>query len=364
MWRKKVDDQIKNTINKKSDEFWYKNNGIVILCENFQICDNKIVVSHFSILNGGQTSYMIGTTDLTDKPDFFVVCKIIKVAGKDKEVLDEFSEEMSIATNQQKKITDADLITNSQNVRSLAEAFRNPKIEKMFLIAKRGQKIPDELKKDKTKKIISFNLNDIGRVAFASFLFSPGDSKNMKKIYKESNAKIIFNSENVIFYKNLMFLLNGLESKKKQMEEDYKEYDRTHLLTMKVSKWFIFQTFFTIILSENYEDFRKIILTCIDKESREKMSDFVKVNLRNEKFFMINRIKVDDIEPNIFTKIIIIIENAWKRYEKDNSDITIANLTKKNDPFEYVLKEINEYYFYKENSDIRLIFKAIGKLID
>ena len=55
-----VDDKINETLHKNRGDFWFLNNGIVIACEDFMIDGSKITLTNFSIVNGGQTTYLIG----------------------------------------------------------------------------------------------------------------------------------------------------------------------------------------------------------------------------------------------------------------------------------------------------------------
>ncbi len=55
-----IDDKIKETLDANRDDFWFLNNGIVIVCENYVITGRKIELFNFSIVNGGQTTYLIG----------------------------------------------------------------------------------------------------------------------------------------------------------------------------------------------------------------------------------------------------------------------------------------------------------------
>ena len=71
-----IDSKIEDSIMLDGKDFWYLNNGIIIVCNDYKIVNNEIHLKQFSIVNGGQTSRMIGTTPF-DK-DFFISCKIIK----------------------------------------------------------------------------------------------------------------------------------------------------------------------------------------------------------------------------------------------------------------------------------------------
>ena len=71
-----IDSKIEESIVMDHEDFWYLNNGIIIVCNDYQIAGNEIKLKEFSIVNGGQTTRMIGTTPY--EGDFYISCKIIK----------------------------------------------------------------------------------------------------------------------------------------------------------------------------------------------------------------------------------------------------------------------------------------------
>lgn len=70
-----VDNKIKDTIKNCPESFWYKNNGITIICDNFKIDGNEIKLENFSIINGGQTTNIIARNNVAS--DMYLLCKII-----------------------------------------------------------------------------------------------------------------------------------------------------------------------------------------------------------------------------------------------------------------------------------------------
>ena len=72
----KIDGNIVESIQEHPENFWYYNNGIILICDNYIIDGNSILVQNFSIVNGGQTTKLVGETDFTQ--DFCIQCKIIK----------------------------------------------------------------------------------------------------------------------------------------------------------------------------------------------------------------------------------------------------------------------------------------------
>lgn len=57
-----VDKEIDSTINEAPALFWMKNNGITIICDSFRAEGNRIILFNFSVINGGQTLYVMRGT--------------------------------------------------------------------------------------------------------------------------------------------------------------------------------------------------------------------------------------------------------------------------------------------------------------
>ena len=63
---KNVDEAIKSTILNEKDDFWFKNNGLTIACQDYRFDGNTVKMYNFSIVNGGQTTTLI-SKNLKDK---------------------------------------------------------------------------------------------------------------------------------------------------------------------------------------------------------------------------------------------------------------------------------------------------------
>lgn len=70
----KIDGNIIESIQEQSENFWYYNNGVILICDDYIIEGEQILVQNFSIINGGQTTKLVGETDF--RRDFFIQCKI------------------------------------------------------------------------------------------------------------------------------------------------------------------------------------------------------------------------------------------------------------------------------------------------
>ena len=99
---KTVDSGIKHTLANERDRFWFYNNGITIACEEFHFDGYNVEISNFSIINGGQTTTLIGKDE--NSTPFSVPCKLISYRGRS-DLISKISE----ATNSQKPIQPRDL---------------------------------------------------------------------------------------------------------------------------------------------------------------------------------------------------------------------------------------------------------------
>ena len=78
-----IDRGIEETIRYAPESFWLKNNGITIVCGDFEIDGREVKLHDFSIINGGQTTYMLHKSRYIDEDhDLFLPCKIIRAYPK------------------------------------------------------------------------------------------------------------------------------------------------------------------------------------------------------------------------------------------------------------------------------------------
>lgn len=168
-----IDRAIKESITKNPDDFWFKNNGITIICEDFEISGKEVKLQHFSIVNGGQTTYnLYRSKDLVRDNDFYLPCKIIKVRGDNEDQKGLFVLEIAKATNSQKAIKAIDLKANSPEQIRFARAMREVGV---YYQTKRGEKIPDEYKSEGYKNT---DLAEVGKLCLAAIFQLPGTSRN------------------------------------------------------------------------------------------------------------------------------------------------------------------------------------------
>lgn len=136
----KIDGNIIESIQEHSENFWYYNNGVILICDDYIIEGDSILVQNFSIINGGQTTKLIGETDFTQ--DFYIQCKIIKNKYESADDRLEFIANVAEASNTQKPIKDKDLIANRIEQRLLKKQLADAGI---YCQIKRGEKVNKKL---------------------------------------------------------------------------------------------------------------------------------------------------------------------------------------------------------------------------
>ena len=136
----KIDGNIIESIQEHPENFWYYNNGVILICDDYLIEGDSIVVQNFSIINGGQTTKLVGETDFAQ--DFYIQCKIIKNKYDSVDDRLEFIANVAEATNTQKPIKDKDLIANRIEQRLLKKQLADAGI---YCQIKRGEKVNKKL---------------------------------------------------------------------------------------------------------------------------------------------------------------------------------------------------------------------------
>ena len=185
---KKIDDNIKLSLSNKKDRFWFLNNGIIIGCKDYIFDTNNVKLYNFSIINGCQTTTLIGQFDgLNSENDFVLPCKILKPdEGISDDKYDQFISEIAESSNSQKPISDRDLKSNTPEQRRLQIMLKEVE-PRIYLEIKRG-----EMKRKNIERWQSVTNDVYGQLILAFNLQQPGTARSFKKK--------IFGDEN-IYYK-------------------------------------------------------------------------------------------------------------------------------------------------------------------
>lgn len=185
-----IDRAIKESIKTDSDMFWYKNNGLTIICDEFEISGKEIKLKNFSIVNGGQTTYnLYKSNDLNKQKDFYLPAKIIKVRGDTEDEKNLFALEIAKATNSQKAIKPVDLKANSPEQIRFAKTMRSNGI---FYQTKRGEVVPREF----SEEYKNTDLSEVGKLSLAAIFQLPATSRNKPSaLYNQEYYELMFNGD-------------------------------------------------------------------------------------------------------------------------------------------------------------------------
>ena len=186
--KRDIDSSINETIVKSPETFWFKNNGITIICDDFEVDGKHVKLKNFSIVNGGQTTTLLHKSkEINKENDLFLPCKIIKTIGENEDEKNLFSLEIAKATNSQKAIKSIDLKANAPEQVRFAIAMRNAGL---FYQTKRGEEIPRDFREDYRNT----DLVEVGKLCLAGIFQLPATSRNKPStLYIEKYYNPIFN---------------------------------------------------------------------------------------------------------------------------------------------------------------------------
>jgi hypothetical protein len=185
--KKDIDQSINDTIKNEPDQFWFRNNGITIVCSEFSIDGRVVTLKNFSIVNGGQTTTLIHrSSDITKEKDLYLPCKIIQTIGDTDDEKSTFILEIAKATNSQKPIKQIDLKSNAPEQIRFCNAMREAGV---FYQTKRGENIP----RDYREEYKNTDLAQVGKLALAAVFQLPATSRNKpSSLYQERFYNIVF----------------------------------------------------------------------------------------------------------------------------------------------------------------------------
>lgn len=183
-----IDKSIKETIEKSPELFWYKNNGIVIICNKYEVDGTKLKLWGFSIVNGGQTTNRIGNIDIDGENDFYITCKVVQIEGISQTEQAKFALDIAASSNAQKPIRKVDLMANTPEQIHLKERLKKYGIH---YLTKKGEPSPKGVESYQITKI-----DQVGKLSLAAVLQMPGSAhSNHRKMYDEENRYAIFGDD-------------------------------------------------------------------------------------------------------------------------------------------------------------------------
>jgi hypothetical protein len=354
----KIDSEIQKTIQENPELFWYKNNGLIIICDNYEIIGNEITLSNFSIINGGQTTKLIGDTEF-DK-DFFVITKIIKNKAKTEEEKDLFALDIAEATNSQKPIKPRDLISNKPEQRMLKKNLIEKKI---YLQIKRG----DKHNKKQYKEAWQFIDNDELTQLFVAGIFQdPSLAKNKTKLLTiDSLYDLVYPIDfnyNSDFIKDILFLRLYQSDYLYLTKQNHNPTDDPFKISiLKYTKLINFALVSLLIKVF----FNKILTKVLNKSPLSKQEQLYLIKQRDINFPFINHKNANNKELfiKIFDKIYKdIVLPGYNKYSEDTGNIDPSVFAKNTSVYKDYLISIAIPLYLKEmneKEELGSLLKAI-----
>ncbi len=149
---------------KERANFWAYNNGITILCDNFEPEGNKVCLKNFSIVNGCQTTVSLAENG-GDAPDVSVLVRCIAVPAG-------IVDEVIRYTNSQNPIRTWDIASQDKTQRRLKKEFEALKKPYIYL-TRRGSRPSGSLQKYREEgKLRQIRIDIVGQF-MAAFRGNP-----------------------------------------------------------------------------------------------------------------------------------------------------------------------------------------------
>lgn len=329
---KKIDDNINNSLKNKRKDFWYLNNGIIIGCSDFVPDGNEIKVYDFSIINGCQTTTLIGEYHgKNENEDFYIPCKIIKSAAREDQ--DDFITNIAEASNSQKPISERDLKANTYEQRALKKQLENA-VPSIHLIIKKGEQKVSKKGKEEWQ-IIS---NDVlGQLILAFNLQQPGTARRKKKnIFADDNTyKRVFKRKhditNIIELLKLDYYYN-IYADKVLKEDTFNTPDEESIV--------IYGRFFILaVIGFMLKMKRRTINTKLISNDEEWEKEITVDNIDGKIFADYSGNDFEDLLNALFSTIVYEIFNIYSIRSKEEK--SVANFLKTDYKYRnYIIKNI------------------------
>lgn len=350
-----IDEKIENSIMFEGNNFWYLNNGIIIVCNDYKLINNQILLKQFSIVNGGQTTRMIGETPFDN--DFFVSCKIIKNTFESNEEKNKFISEVAEASNTQKPIKAKDIIANRVEQRNLKTQLSENKI---FIEIKRGEKCdqisyPEVWQRTKN--------NELAQNLYSFVFMQPGPSRNSVSSLLSSNDKynIVFRDHkySIGFIKSLLFLEKSYKDYQKKINklQDNDEFTAIKKGIVKNGQWYFLATIGYILKLIYNPEFKQCI--CKYRNNDGVYPSYSEEPAFNHAFID-DSISYKDFKTKSFDLFNIVysnfIQDEFITAKSKNAALAYSNWTKSNTGFNEIRKTINTRIFdIKDSSRITAV---------
>ena len=321
-----VDNGIKNTIEREPETFWYRNNGITIACEHWDIDGTKLKLWNFSIINGGQTTNRIAKYGVEN--DFFFLCKIIKALGQNTEEQEQFIVKVAEASNSQKPIKKEDLKANAPEQNKLKKALARANVN---YITKRGSK-KNKLYPEPYQEV---SMKGFGKLSISTRPRLPGTARNKgDAMFTKANYGLIYRNTNA----PLMADLLRIDYYCDQFIKEIRKNDNIDLKLKKVVS--LSHTHILACTSFLCELCRGVIQASDIAPmlgNTEELKDYFRKIKNNNTTIVNNRFHADE-EMQSFNELFYlictnIIMVAYEKAERLDKSLDPSNYLKSDDPF-------------------------------
>ena len=359
-----IDNKIEDSILFDNQDFWYLNNGIIVVCNDYKIVGNEVWLKQFSIVNGGQTSRMIGTIPFDD--DFYVSCKIIKNIFETPQEKNVFISKVAEASNTQKPIKAKDIIANRIEQRNLKSMLAENKV---FIEIKRGEKCNSETYPEPWQRTKN---NELAQDLYSFVFMEPGPARNSVSSILSNDEKynLIFKQHEYSFdfLRDVLFLEKAFKEYQKKISKD-KEGDSDSAIKKGLVKngiWYCLATIGYILKLCYNKEYRKNMHqyrnheTSFNLYSSELafMHGFIDRNLSYKEF----KEKAFVLFDTVFTQLII---GQFKIAKESNPALAYSNWTKTNTGFNAIRAMINVIFFdNKQDYLLRAVLKYFVKITE
>ena len=338
---KMVDSGINETLDHDRENFWFLNNGITIACDDFEIDGNTVWLEGFSIVNGGQTTYLIGNYKGSQRGEFYIPCKIVAVNMADSDT--SFFTKIAEATNSQKPIYPRDLKSNTPEMIRLKRLLAD---ENICMENKRSTK--------KSQKTWRYTIkNDELAQLILSFAFQqPGTARSGKqKIFGESDiyAKIFKVNYTDVNKRNFLIDLIDLYDRYKVIENKYKSDSSLKADELGILK-----------------NGRQVLFALMGVMYRIENSDIMEIDLKNDPRVVknvsftfsrfISSYSHDDLNlklERIIRHFITILADIYRHALAQELTTSVSNFFKRdNQYYDEIVAELPNYLSYLVGQEI------------
>ena len=170
----RVNKGLKTTIyGDDSGDFFFRHNGITVLCKNAEIANGTLTVKGINVVNGCQSLNTILSCSERIKGlhDAYVMFRFYEIPERER------ADRISICTNSQSAVKPRDLRSNDRRVLAIKRAYEQ-KYPSAYFITKRGEEAPA----DKAQSLV-VDLLDMGKYLMAWHSQRPNVSYSENKIF-------------------------------------------------------------------------------------------------------------------------------------------------------------------------------------